>query len=50
MTDHEGDHERDADATLDRELTGSGELTPDDQRELAEREAAGQGEVSRERN
>ncbi|MEV6898667.1 hypothetical protein [Amycolatopsis sp. NPDC051372] len=44
------DPERDADTTLDRELTGSGDLTPEDQRELAEREAAGDHEVSRERN
>ncbi|MEU4674828.1 hypothetical protein AB0F91_44550 [Amycolatopsis sp. NPDC023774] len=38
------------DTTLDRELSGSGDLTPGEQRELAEREAAGDGEVSRERN
>ncbi|QRP50083.1 hypothetical protein [Amycolatopsis sp. FDAARGOS 1241] len=37
------------DTTLDRELSGAAELTPDEQRELAEREAASDREGSRER-
>ncbi|MEV6905103.1 hypothetical protein [Amycolatopsis sp. NPDC051372] len=50
MTEPEPERDPGPDTTVDRELAGSGDLSPGEQRELAEREAVGDREVSRERN